>query len=166
MQYPSAVSSMPSRFTSLGLALQVGIIMGSDSDLPTMRAAAEALRDFSIACEVRVPLLPGPGAVQQLGCHSGRARNLEPSLVDGRRCVLRCLLPAACLRCTPQVHIVRVTSNTLGRHTWADIGIALPLQVTIVSAHRTPQRLEAYARNAAERGLKVRPTCSMRIHAV
>lgn len=29
--------------------------MGSDSDLPTMRAAAEALRDFGIACEVRVP---------------------------------------------------------------------------------------------------------------
>lgn len=35
--------------------MQVGIIMGSDSDLPTMRAAAEALRDFGIACEVRVP---------------------------------------------------------------------------------------------------------------
>lgn len=33
---------------------QVGIIMGSDSDLPTMRAAAEALRDFGIPCEVRV----------------------------------------------------------------------------------------------------------------
>ena len=35
--------------------VQVGIIMGSDSDLPTMRAAAEALRDFGIACEVGVP---------------------------------------------------------------------------------------------------------------
>jgi len=56
----------------------VGIIMGSDSDLPTMRAAAEALRDFGIPCEV-----------------------------------------------------------------------------TIVSAHRTPQRLEEYARSAADRGLKV-----------
>jgi phosphoribosylcarboxyaminoimidazole (NCAIR) mutase len=33
----------------------VGVIMGSDSDLPTMRAAAEALRDFGVACEVRVP---------------------------------------------------------------------------------------------------------------
>ncbi len=52
--------------------------MGSDSDLPTMRAAAEALRDFGIPCEV-----------------------------------------------------------------------------TIVSAHRTPQRLEEYARSAADRGLKV-----------
>ena len=30
------------------------------------------------------------------------------------------------------------------------------MQVTIVSAHRTPQRLESYARSAAGRGLKVR----------
>jgi 5-(carboxyamino)imidazole ribonucleotide mutase len=33
---------------------QVGIVMGSDSDLPTMRAAAEALDEFSIAHELRV----------------------------------------------------------------------------------------------------------------
>lgn len=33
---------------------RVGIIMGSDSDLPTMRAAAEVLRDFGIAAEVTV----------------------------------------------------------------------------------------------------------------
>lgn len=33
---------------------QVGIIMGSDSDLATMRAAAEVLRDFSVQCEVTV----------------------------------------------------------------------------------------------------------------
>jgi 5-(carboxyamino)imidazole ribonucleotide mutase len=32
----------------------VGIVMGSDSDLPVMRAAAEALAEFSIAHEVRV----------------------------------------------------------------------------------------------------------------
>ncbi|MFN0148005.1 MAG: 5-(carboxyamino)imidazole ribonucleotide mutase [Dehalococcoidia bacterium] len=32
----------------------VGIVMGSDSDLPLMRAAAEALAEFDIACEVRV----------------------------------------------------------------------------------------------------------------
>ncbi len=32
----------------------VGIVMGSDSDLPTMRAAAEALAEFGIAHEVRV----------------------------------------------------------------------------------------------------------------
>jgi 5-(carboxyamino)imidazole ribonucleotide mutase len=32
----------------------VGIVMGSDSDLPTMRAAAEALDEFGIAHEIRV----------------------------------------------------------------------------------------------------------------
>jgi 5-(carboxyamino)imidazole ribonucleotide mutase len=31
----------------------VGIVMGSDSDLPVMRQAAEALAEFEIACEVR-----------------------------------------------------------------------------------------------------------------
>ncbi|HVK39836.1 MAG TPA: 5-(carboxyamino)imidazole ribonucleotide mutase [Candidatus Kapabacteria bacterium] len=33
---------------------QVGIIMGSESDLPTMKAAAEALEEFAIAYEMRV----------------------------------------------------------------------------------------------------------------
>jgi 5-(carboxyamino)imidazole ribonucleotide mutase len=32
----------------------VGIVMGSDSDWPTMRAAAEALEEFGVATEVRV----------------------------------------------------------------------------------------------------------------
>jgi 5-(carboxyamino)imidazole ribonucleotide mutase len=32
----------------------VGVVMGSDSDWPTMRAAADALREFGIAYEVRV----------------------------------------------------------------------------------------------------------------
>ncbi len=31
----------------------VGIVMGSDSDLSVMRAAAEALREFDVRCEVR-----------------------------------------------------------------------------------------------------------------
>lgn len=31
----------------------VGIVMGSDSDLPVMRQAADALREFDVACEVR-----------------------------------------------------------------------------------------------------------------
>ena len=34
--------------------IQVGIVMGSDSDLETMRPAAEALAEFGIAHEVRV----------------------------------------------------------------------------------------------------------------
>ena len=32
----------------------VGVIMGSDSDWPTMRAATEALAEFGVAHEVRV----------------------------------------------------------------------------------------------------------------
>ena len=32
----------------------VGIIMGSDSDWPTMKAAADALAEFGVACESRV----------------------------------------------------------------------------------------------------------------
>jgi 5-(carboxyamino)imidazole ribonucleotide mutase len=35
-------------------APRVGVIMGSDSDWPTMRAAAEALAEFGVAYEVRV----------------------------------------------------------------------------------------------------------------
>ncbi|MBI2191239.1 MAG: 5-(carboxyamino)imidazole ribonucleotide mutase [Planctomycetes bacterium] len=33
---------------------QVGIIMGSDSDWPTMKAAALLLRDFGVECDVQV----------------------------------------------------------------------------------------------------------------
>ena len=33
---------------------EVGIVMGSDSDLPTMRAAAEALDEFGVGHEIRV----------------------------------------------------------------------------------------------------------------
>ena len=33
---------------------RVGIIMGSDSDLPTMKAAAEVLEEFGVECEVTV----------------------------------------------------------------------------------------------------------------
>lgn len=34
--------------------LPVGIVMGSDSDLPVMRPAAEALGELGVGCEVRV----------------------------------------------------------------------------------------------------------------
>jgi 5-(carboxyamino)imidazole ribonucleotide mutase len=37
-----------------GSELQVGVIMGSDSDWPVMQAAAEALAEFGIGYEVRV----------------------------------------------------------------------------------------------------------------
>ncbi|MDQ3974845.1 MAG: AIR carboxylase family protein, partial [Actinomycetota bacterium] len=32
----------------------VGVVMGSASDLPIMRAAVEALAEFDVGCEVRV----------------------------------------------------------------------------------------------------------------
>jgi 5-(carboxyamino)imidazole ribonucleotide mutase len=32
----------------------VGVIMGSDSDLPVMRAAIDALREFDVPCEARI----------------------------------------------------------------------------------------------------------------
>jgi 5-(carboxyamino)imidazole ribonucleotide mutase len=34
--------------------VRVGILMGSDSDLETMRAAADALAEFGVGCELRV----------------------------------------------------------------------------------------------------------------
>ena len=37
-----------------GTRTRVGIIMGSDSDLPTMRAAAEILEEFGVGCEVTI----------------------------------------------------------------------------------------------------------------
>ena len=33
----------------------VGIVMGSDSDWPTMEAAAKALEEFGVSYEARVP---------------------------------------------------------------------------------------------------------------
>lgn len=70
---PAGADPAPVAFAPL-----VGIIMGSDSDLPTMKAAAAVLRDF-----------------------------------------------------------------------------AVPFEVTIVSAHRTPERMMEYARTARTRGLRV-----------
>lgn len=43
----------------------VGIIMGSDSDLPTMKAAAEVLEEFGVECEVTVV------SAHRCGLHTG-----------------------------------------------------------------------------------------------
>lgn len=40
--------------TSTDSQPQVGVVMGSDSDLPTMQAAVDALREFDVPCEVRI----------------------------------------------------------------------------------------------------------------
>jgi phosphoribosylaminoimidazole carboxylase PurE protein len=36
------------------MQLQVGIIMGSDSDLPTMKAAEDVLKEFGVPCELSI----------------------------------------------------------------------------------------------------------------
>lgn len=40
--------------TTVQYAPQVGVVMGSDSDLPTMQAAIDTLREFDVPCEVRI----------------------------------------------------------------------------------------------------------------
>ena len=42
------------RLTATGEDPLVGVVMGSDSDWPTMEGAVAALAEFSIACEVGV----------------------------------------------------------------------------------------------------------------
>lgn len=56
---------------------QVGIIMGSDSDLDTMRAAAEALEEFGVPYEMRVVSAHRtPGDMAEYA-GSARARGLK-----------------------------------------------------------------------------------------
>jgi 5-(carboxyamino)imidazole ribonucleotide mutase len=45
--------SSPSSFASAG-PLRVAVVMGSDSDLPTLAPAVELLERFGVSCEVRV----------------------------------------------------------------------------------------------------------------
>jgi 5-(carboxyamino)imidazole ribonucleotide mutase len=47
-------SSSPAAGSSVGIAPLVGVIMGSDSDLAVMRAAADVLTEFGVPREVRV----------------------------------------------------------------------------------------------------------------
>ena len=44
----------PSGETAVEAGVQVSVVMGSDSDWPVMEAAAEALEEFGVACEVDV----------------------------------------------------------------------------------------------------------------
>ena len=43
-----------SRFAARSSAVPVGIVMGSDSDLPTMEPAAAMVQQFGVGCEVRI----------------------------------------------------------------------------------------------------------------
>ena len=74
----------------------VGVIMGSDSDWPTMRAAAEALAEFDVAYEVRVlsahrtpeamlDLRPRRRRPRPAGHHRRRRRRGPPARHGGQR---------------------------------------------------------------------------------
>jgi phosphoribosylaminoimidazole carboxylase len=58
-------------------APQVGIIMGSDSDLPTMRAAAELLRELQIGYEIRVVSAHRTPDRMREYAHSAAARGIQ-----------------------------------------------------------------------------------------
>ncbi|MDE3098508.1 MAG: 5-(carboxyamino)imidazole ribonucleotide mutase [Verrucomicrobiota bacterium] len=60
-----------------------GILMGSDSDWPTMKAAAEALKEFGIASEARV-----------ISAHRD-PRGLEEYVGSAARRGLRCIIAGA-----------------------------------------------------------------------
>jgi phosphoribosylaminoimidazole carboxylase len=104
----------------------VGIIMGSDSDLPTMKPAAAT-----------VPPLVGiiMGSDSDLPTMKPAAATVPPlvGIIMGSDSDLPTMKPAA--------------------STLRDFGV--PFEVTIVSAHRTPDRLVEYARGARGRGIRV-----------
>ena len=61
---------------------RVGILMGSDSDWPKIKAAADALAEFGVACEVRVMSAHRtPHVVVQI--HAISHRNMLWSLSHG-----------------------------------------------------------------------------------
>lgn len=55
---------------------RVGIIMGSDSDLATMKAAAEVLEEFGVPCEVTVVSAHRWGQWRWIGAQVARAGGL------------------------------------------------------------------------------------------
>src|SRR3954464_1872333 len=50
----------------------VGVIMGSDSDLPVLQGAVDVLGEFGVACEVRVVSAPRTPDVM-MGCGASAA---------------------------------------------------------------------------------------------
>jgi phosphoribosylaminoimidazole carboxylase len=58
-------------------APQVGIIMGSDSDLPTMRAAADILRELQIGYEIRIVSAHRTPDAMRDYAHTAAARGIQ-----------------------------------------------------------------------------------------
>ena len=65
----------------------VGIIMGSDSDWPVMRAAAEALDEFEVAFEVAV--VSAHRTPQRMLAYAAEALNRRPASPESRASVRR-----------------------------------------------------------------------------
>ena len=73
---------------------KVAIIMGSDSDLPVMRKAADTLRDFGVPFEVHIMSAHRTPDAAAAFARSARERALVPSL---RQRGWRRILPASLL---------------------------------------------------------------------
>src|SRR3546814_13952692 len=68
-------------------APEVGIIMGSQSDWPTMRHAADVLEKLGIACEARI--VSAHRTPKRLYAYAAGARSSEERSV-GKECVSTC----------------------------------------------------------------------------
>jgi phosphoribosylaminoimidazole carboxylase len=114
-----------------GASAEVAIIMGSDSDLPTMALAAQArTHPRPHAC---APCMPA---------HAPAPPHLRHALL------LRCAQRQPCGHGT-LMHMAAACMQVL-----KDFDV--PCEVSVVSAHRTPERMFEFARTAHERGIKVR----------
>jgi phosphoribosylaminoimidazole carboxylase len=131
----------------------VGVIMGSDSDLPCMKAAAEVGAAAPAAAALRLRR-PRP-RLRARARMSTRARRSSE-----RPCMRRLARPTrsrthprrSAARALPRArnaHVAPFLSEKILKH------FKIPFEVTIVSAHRTPDRLVSYSKEAHARGLKV-----------
>lgn len=170
-----------------GVAPEVGIIMGSDSDLPTMGLAAQVRcacwacwvdRGRGRAAGLRMPVVAAvwfggvmTGAIRPLSRFVGMSCDAPVWLdmnVPHRWCRERRLVadrsrtsfrvglgaPDTCFADTCPGWAGTCITLKRAMQVLADFDVAC--EVTVVSAHRTPERMFEYARSAHTRGIKVR----------
>lgn len=133
----------------------VGVIMGSDSDLPCMKEAAKVSAGARAASAARA----GGALARALArARARRAARGEACSAATGAALCACERPPRALRPGPRAspHHDGPLPPPRAR-TRAQIlkHFAVPFEVTIVSAHRTPDRLVTYAKEALGRGLKV-----------
>jgi hypothetical protein len=149
---------MPIAGGSTAPKVQVGIIIGSDSDLPTMKAAAQVggcgCGHWAPVTVAWYPMLCCTGHTPQPGSYQHTAPQPQPT---------RCPRPlrraggdpaggsAALSRSTP-AHPV-CAQRLLLLQVLEEFGVGC--EVSVVSAHRTPERMFEYAKSAHKRGIKV-----------